>query len=56
MKEDRAKLIEDGIRLTWESLESHLKYTHTESADGTKFHKDCVREYVQLLGILAKLY
>lgn len=59
MKEqERARLIERAIRLTWASAESHLRLVHerrprNESAD---FHKKAIREYLEILTILSKLY
>lgn len=60
-KDERAKKIEEAIRLTYDSLQSHLPYTHEEpdmtSRDETKaFHRKSVKEYVRLLTILTELY
>lgn len=55
-KKERAKLIEQGLRLTWDSLQSHLPYTHSPSKDGELFHKKCVKEYSELISILSKLF
>ena len=60
-KDERAKKIEEAIRLTYDSLQSHLPYTHEEpdmtSRDETKaFHCKSVKEYVRLLTILTELY
>ena len=52
----RAKLLDKSIRLVWDSLQSHLLYTHTKSSEGRRFHKKCVREYSQLLKYLSELY
>lgn len=52
----RAKTIEEAIRLVWDSLESHLKWTHTESTDGVRFHKTCIKEYARLIELLSELY
>lgn len=43
------KHAEAALRLTWDSLESHLPYTHGKHSDGRKFHRKTVREYVQLM-------
>jgi hypothetical protein len=56
MKNERAKKIEQAIRLIWESLESHLYYTHAKSSEGIRFHKRCVRDYAALIKILSELY
>lgn len=55
-KDERAKKIERATRLIWESLESHLKYTHVKTSEGRLFHKKCCRDYAELLQILADLY
>jgi hypothetical protein len=55
-KKKRPREIERAMRLTWSSLESHLAYTHQKSAEGTKFHIKCVKEYVQILENLGNLY
>jgi hypothetical protein len=53
----RAKKIEKAQKLVWASLKSHLPYTYGKTKDGTnKFHRKCVREYVELLKILSELY
>lgn len=59
---ERAKLIEDALRLVWSSLESHLEHTHQtkrlnkKSGESLTFHKKCVREYARLIEILSRLY
>lgn len=55
-KKERAKLVERAIRLTWSSLESHLRYTHEPHKDTDTFHKKCVMEYSETISILAKLF
>jgi len=55
-KKKRAKLIEKAIRLTWSSLESHLRYTHVKSSEGDKFHRKCIREYAELIDAISQLY
>lgn len=52
----RARLIERAIRLAYDSLQSHLRYTYAKSSEGTAFHKKCVREYAEIISILVKLY
>lgn len=56
MKNDRAKVIDKIIRQTWSSLESHLRYTHRHSSEGKSFHKKCVKEYVEIMNNVSKLY
>lgn len=60
-KDERAKKIEEAIKLTYDSLQSHLPYTHEEpdmtSRDETKaFHRKAVKEYARLITILTELY
>lgn len=55
-KAQKHKLINEAIRLTWSSLESHLDYTHGKSSEGTKFHVGCVKDYARVIDILSKLY
>jgi hypothetical protein len=55
-EETRAEKIERAIRLAWESLESHLEYTHTPDDAGATFHKRAVKDYAEIIAILADLY
>lgn len=59
-KDERAKVIRRIIELVWDSLYSHLEYTHSENdpeASGDRqFHKKCVAEYAEILHLLSKLY
>lgn len=50
----RWKHIEAALRLTWASLETHLSYTHGKHADGRRFHRKTVREYIDLLQHIIK--
>ena len=66
---ERNKKIVRAIELSWESLQSHLKYTHStpkiknekykkvlrEYFGGNKFHIQCVKEYSEIISILASL-
>jgi hypothetical protein len=57
MTDKRAQLIEEGIKLAYSSLDSHLLFTHSKAKDGSKkFHKDCIKEYARLITILSQLY
>lgn len=47
--------IERCIRLTWESLESHLQWTYEKTEEGTKFHADAIRDYAEIITRLSKL-
>jgi len=59
-KDERAKLIDEAIRLTWGSLQSHLEWTkegRRRKIDGsTTFHKKCVKDYSRVMEILSQLY
>ena len=48
------------IRTTWDSLDSQLdgthgKQKHCQSCGGNKFHRECVREYAEMILKLSKL-
>lgn len=57
---ERAKKIEQGIKIAYDSLETHLMYTHSPKGlirnETHTFHKKCVKEYATLIAILAELY
>ncbi len=60
-KSKRAKAIDEAIRLVYDSLQSHLPYTHVgpdslQPGETTQFHKNCVKEYSRVLELLSKLY
>lgn len=56
----RDKKIDRAIRLSWSSLESHLQAiagpSTSQRAEGYKFHKECVKEYAELITLLSDLY
>ena len=52
----RAKLIEKQILRIWDSLQSHLYYTHNPSKEGRRFHRKCVKDYAKQLEEETKLY
>lgn len=55
--EERARKIEKAIRIAYDSLQSHLPYTHQKSKDGSmEFHRKCIAEYAEIIFILSKLY
>ena len=54
-KNCKDKKIERAIRLTWESLQSHLYWTHSKSSEGKQFHKKAIREYAEIISILSEL-
>ncbi len=58
---ERAKKIEQAIRLIWSSLDSHLAWTYEKGPKvkyfGKKvFHKRAVKEYAEIIKILTELY
>ena len=55
-KYKRAKTIEKIIRQAWSSLESHLKYTRSHTTEGQQFHKNCVKEYIEIIKDASELY
>lgn len=58
----RARMIEEAIRLSYSSLESHLKWTHSklgkhrDDDETNQFHVNCVKEYARTIYILSRLY
>jgi hypothetical protein len=53
----RAEKIERAIRLTWESLDSHLEYASGKKHhDSPSFHKKCVKDYSELMKLISELY
>lgn len=60
-KSKRAKAIDEAIRIVYDSLQSHLPFTHVSPdslspGETTQFHKNCVKEYSRVLELLSKLY
>lgn len=53
---EKAKMIERAIKLAYDSLDSHLRYTYVKSSEGQLFHKKCVVEYAEIISILSHLY
>lgn len=52
----RAKKVEKAMRLTWESLESHLPWAHRKSSEGAVFHKKAIKSYLEIMNLLYDLY
>lgn len=57
----RAKAIDEAMRLVYDSLQSHLPFTHATPdslmpGETAEFHKKCVKEYSRVLDLLSKLY
>ncbi|MDE2233420.1 MAG: hypothetical protein KGJ90_04915 [Patescibacteria group bacterium] len=55
-KNDRAKAIEKAVKIVYDSLQSHLPYTHKKSSEGVRFHKQCVKDYTELIKLIISLY
>ena len=55
-EDERAKLVEEAVRLAWDSLQSHLEWTHKQSVEGRVFHKKTAAEYARIITILLQLY
>ena len=65
MKTDvRARVVERCIRLTVDSLQSHLTHTYNDRKSKKKqeligpaaFHRKCVKEYSEVIFLLSHLY
>ncbi len=56
MKTNNAQELEKAIRLTYDSLQSHLPYTYGKSKDGVVFHQKCVNEYARIILTLTQQY
>lgn len=60
--DQRARIIEKLMRLTWSSLESHLGATYATKRelgklDGKKpFQKKCVKDYSLTMFLISQLY
>jgi len=52
----RAKLVKGIIKLAYDSLDSHLDYTHRKTSEGADFHKDAIRQYVEIIDKATKLW
>jgi hypothetical protein len=55
VKHNKEKKIERALRLTWDSLQSHLEYTYKKSWEGKQFHKKAVKDYSEIISILSEL-
>ncbi len=55
-QDSRSKKIQKIIELAYDSLRSHLPYTHLHTAEGKQFHIQCVREYSLMIHLLTDLY
>lgn len=62
-KGQRAKIVDEALKLVYDSLRSHLGYTHQQVSKGTqkvsgdeKFHRKTVKEYAWLMFLISRLY
>jgi len=56
-QDKKAKKIERAIQIIWDSLDSHLEYVYnSESKEDKDFHKQCVKEYAEVIKIITELY
>lgn len=60
--EKRAQMVDKIIRLSYDSLSTHLQYTHNNKPgdlirdETIEFHILCVKEYAQIIYLASKLY
>jgi len=52
----RAKKVDRAIQLAYDSLKSHLRWTHQKSSEGQRFHRLCVKQYAEIIKLLSELY
>lgn len=55
-KYHRAKLVKKIIRLAYDSLDSHLDYTHIKTSEGADFHKNAIKDYVEIIKTATELW
>jgi len=59
-KVNRAKCIDEIIRIAYDSLETHLSWTYSKGKPRTggniKFHQLCVKGYARQILLASKLY
>jgi len=53
---NRAKSVEKIILLSWDSLSTHLHYTHLKTSEGEKFHKNAILDYIKIINEAVKLW
>ncbi len=49
------KLIGEGLRLIWSSLDSHIDWTDCKSSEGAEHHIQAIKEYARTITILCEL-
>ena len=55
-KDEKSQILDRLMRLIWESLESHLEWTHESSEEGQAFHRKCVKDYSEMIRLVSDLY
>lgn len=59
-RDARAKEVSRAIEIISSSIESHLCYTYgavyEKKKETNAFHKKCVREYIEVLATLSKMF
>ena len=55
-KKERAKSVEKIVRLSYDSLQSHLFYTYSKSPEGEKFHKQAIVDYLKIMAEALRLW
>ena len=48
----KKKELERAIKLTWDSLYSHIDGTYLKTKEGRGWHKKCCKEYLEILKVL----
>lgn len=60
--DERAKRVDEIIMIAFDSLKSHLPYTHhvrkneLVRKETKQFHKKCVKEYAKIIQLATELY
>ena len=60
-RRERAKIVDECLKLVYDSLKSHLGYTHSKIKGNkvfgsTSFQKKTVKEYAWLMFLISRLY
>lgn len=61
-KDQRAEKVDQIIRISFDSLKTHLPYSHTitnkqkQFMGSTSFHRTCVKDYAKIIMLATELY
>lgn len=61
-KDQRAEKVDRIIRIAFDSLKTHLPYSHTVTnkqkafIGSTSFHRKCVKDYAKIIMLATELY